>query len=165
MMFEWPPWLVVAQAEEQLGVAEIEGLKHNPRILLYHDETTLDASTDEVPWCSSFVNYCLNECLLGLRGTRSARARSWLEYGVPLEIPPIGAIVILKRGGGGQPGPEVIDAVGHVGFFVGRTSYGCLAGIELLGGNQNDRVSVERYPTTRVLGYRWPKRTNPGGLI
>ena len=155
-MLKWPPWLVVAQAEEQLGVTEIPGAEHNPRILLYHDETTLDASTDEVPWCSSFVNYCLKECLLGLGGTKSARARSWLEWGVSLSIPPTGAIVVLKRGGGGQPGPEVIDAPGHVGFFVNRASYGCLAGLEILGGNQSDRVCTERYPASRVLGYRWP---------
>jgi uncharacterized protein (TIGR02594 family) len=145
--------LEFALLEEELGVSEIKGPEqHNSRILLYHDTTILDASTDEVPWCSSFVNWCVKECGLLLEGTNSARARSWLEWGTPLLIPPVGAVTILKRGGNGQPGPTVIDAKGHVGFFLGQTN----THVELVGGNQSDRVLIKKYPISRVLGHRWP---------
>jgi hypothetical protein len=59
-------------------------------------------------------------------------------------------VVILKRGGGNQPGPEVIDAQGHVGFFAGLEGTKIL----VLGGNQSDAVDVSRYPSSRLLGIR-----------
>lgn len=151
-MIQWPPWLNTALLEEELGVEEIRGPEHNPRILAYHDSTRLDASEDEVPWCSSFVNWAIKECGMLLDGTDSARARSWLAWGVQLQIPPVGAICILKRGGPGQPGPTVLHAKGHVGFFVGKNK----SKVELLGGNQSNKVCTKLYPECRVLGYRWP---------
>jgi uncharacterized protein (TIGR02594 family) len=149
-----PPWLLVAQLEEALHVKEIPGGAHEDRIIMYHDHTNLDAETDEVPWCSSFVNYCVTTCGVDLKTTRSARARSWLRWGVGLGYPCLGCIVVLKRGGSNQPGPDVINAQGHVGFFVGyqETAQGH---ISVLGGNQSDRVCTFAYPADRVLGYRW----------
>ena len=46
-------------AQIQLGQKEIEGSKDNPKIVGYHKATTLVATDDETPWCSSFVNWCL----------------------------------------------------------------------------------------------------------
>ena len=49
------PWLNITYAE--LGIREqSEPGKHNARILAYHQTTTLKATDDETPWCSSFVN-------------------------------------------------------------------------------------------------------------
>src|SRR5690606_39921274 len=59
--------------------------------------------------------------------TNSARARSWLRVGitVPIESATKGwDIVVLKRGQGPQPGPEIINAPGHVGFYAGRDDAG-----------------------------------------
>ena len=147
-----PAWLQVAKKE--MGVLEIPGEEHNERILLYHDYTTLDASTDEVPWCSSFVNFCIAKCDLSLPYTRSARARSWLLWGQQQSIPAYGCIVVMKRGGQGQPGPDVLKAPGHVGFFiepVGKSR------IRILGGNQKNSVCERDYSAGRVLSYRWPE--------
>jgi len=58
--------------------------------------------------------------------------------------------VILKRGPGEQPGPEVIDAPGHVGLFAGFDATRVL----LLGGNQSDTVQVSQYARDRILGIR-----------
>ncbi len=160
-MIKWPPWMVVALAEEVLNVREIAGPEHNQRILMYHDETSLDAEADEVPWCSSFVNYCIRQCGLGLKGTHSARARSWLRCGTPLSIPAYGCITILSRGSPNEPGPDVVDAKGHVGFFIGKPSG---FDIKLLGGNQSDSVCRSNYDATRILGYRWPVAPTRGDL-
>lgn len=46
-------------AKTQLGQKEISGSKDNPKIVEYHDATTLKATDDETPWCASFVNWCL----------------------------------------------------------------------------------------------------------
>ena len=59
-------------------------------------------------------------------------------------------VVIFKRGPNPQPGPEVVNAPGHVGFFAaleGETVW-------VLGGNQSDTVKISGYPANDVLGVR-----------
>lgn len=138
----YPPWLAIA--ESQLGVSEIPGPKHNKTILDYHKETSLKASSDEVPWCSSFVNWVMEKA--GVTGTNSARARSWENWGVEIFPPLFGAVVVLSRGRN--------QALGHVGFFMGY-----VAGnkrINVLGGNQSNKVSITSFPVSRIVGFRWP---------
>lgn len=147
-----PPWLLVASLEEALRVQEIPGPRHDERIIVYHSHTTLAAEADEVPWCSAFCCYCVDTCGLSISGTGSARARSWLKWGVGIRYPALGCVVVMKRGGPGQPGPEVIDAQGHVGFFAGFDDVGRVLS---RGGNQSNRVCTKPYPVERVLGYRW----------
>lgn len=134
-----PLWLRLARRE--LGISEIAGPEHNPRILEYHDHTSLDAERDEVHWCSSFVNFCIQQA--GLTGTRSAMARSWLKWGRPIDEPRPGCVVVLRRG---KP-PS-----GHVGFFIKEENNRLF----LLGGNQGDRVCIVSFPRWDVIGYRWP---------
>jgi len=59
-------------------------------------------------------------------------------------------VVILKRGEGAQPGPEVVNAPGHVGLFAGREGDSIL----LLAGNQSDAINVQRFPASEILGIR-----------
>ena len=54
-----PPWMVLAEQELARGVREYAGPAANPRIVDYHAATSFAATDDEVPWCSSFVNWCL----------------------------------------------------------------------------------------------------------
>lgn len=134
-------WMKIAEGEK--GVKEITGISsHTPRILEYHAMTTLKAKADEVPWCSSFVNWVMNRA--GYSITRSAAAKSWMKWGneVPLQH---GAVVILKRKGGH-----------HVGFYTGETTNG----IYLLGGNQADAVNVKTFSKELILSARMPKEFN-----
>jgi uncharacterized protein (TIGR02594 family) len=139
-------------AQRFIGLKEIAGNMDNPQIL---SMLKLDGDWpehDEVPWCSAFVNYIC--WLLRLPRSKSLMARSWLEVGkaVQLKDAEIGDIVVLKRGTGKQPGPEVTDAPGHVGFYAGLSDDEHL--IEVLGGNQSDSVKVSRYHVDRLLGVR-----------
>lgn len=133
-----PIWLTKALAE--LGVSEVRG-GENPRIIEYHKATSLRAVEDEIPWCSSFVNWVFSR--LNMQGTNSAAARSWLKWGDFLDVPKLGAVCVLSRGEPTQ---------GHVGFWVGEVDGHVL----LLGGNQGDKVQVDAYEKSRVLSYRWP---------
>jgi len=134
-----------------IGVKEIPGSKHNPQVMAMLKLDNAWPAGDEVPWCSAFVNYIC--WLLGLQRSKSLAARSWLRVGMPVELAQAEVendIVILKRGGGGQPGPDVIAAPGHVGFYAGWDD----GLIHVLGGNQSDSINVQRYSTTNLLGIR-----------
>lgn len=133
-----PPWYHVAMGE--VGTKEFQP-GSNPQIEKYHASTSIGSSPDDVPWCSSFVNWCMEQA--GIKGTVSAWARSWLNWGEELTIPRLGCIVVLARGSGG-----------HVGFYRGS---GDLGKIEVLGGNQSNQVRFSFYNRGDILGYRWPK--------
>lgn len=135
-------WFEIAKS--QIGTKEIPGDEHNPQIIKYLKSTTLHedyASQDETPWCSAFVNWCIEEA--GYAGTDSAWARHWLNWGYECE-PIKGCIVVLSRGSGG-----------HVGFLAESLKIKMYPGnIQVLGGNQNNAVNISNYPGTRLLGFR-----------
>ncbi len=137
-------------AERFVGLKEVSGSVDNPQIMAMLKLDNEWPSNDEVPWCSGFANYVC--WLLRLPRSKDLRARSWLRVGkgIPLSLAEPGDIVVLKRGTGEQPGPDVYDAPGHVGFYAGLS--GDL--IEVLGGNQSDSVKISRYPADRLLGVR-----------
>lgn len=127
-------------AQNELGVHEISGEKSEERIIEYHKHTSLKATSDEIPWCSSFVCFVVDSA--GLKSTNNAAARSWLNWGLGLQTPVEGCIVVLKRGN---------PPNGHVGFFVRNEG---INHIIVLGGNQNDKVSYSKYLKSDVLDYR-----------
>lgn len=138
-----PAWADIALAEE--GIVERPGPdQHHPRILDYHETTTLKATTDEISWCSSFVNWVMEQA--GFEGTDSAAARSWLEWGQECPGPAPWAIVVFWRGS-----PK--SWKGHVGFVVDVLRSGDL---RVWGGNQSDQVCARVYDDARLLGYRYP---------
>ncbi len=134
------PWMPIARGE--LGVAEILGDASNPRIEEYLHSTTLPnvfADTNETPWCSGFVNWCVEKA--GVAGTDSAVARSWLNWGKKTTAPVEGCIAVFKRDAG----------KGHVGFFISQTA----TKVKLLGGNQpGDLVSLADSKKSDLLGFR-----------
>jgi len=108
-------------AQRFLGITEVQGPTANPQVLAMLRLDEQWPKGDEVPWCSAFMNYVT--WLLRLPRSKDLRARSWLTVGraVSLDKAEVGFdVVILKRGTGNQPGPNVIDAPGHVGLFAGR---------------------------------------------
>lgn len=145
------PWLAIALAE--LGVHEDSRPgKHAARILEYHKTTTLRATTDETPWCSSFVNWVMVQS--GRKGTNSALAKSWLSWGRGTSTPTPGAIVVIKKKAAGFSAATGSTTGYHVGFFLSLNS----TSIKILGGNQSDRVKKSDFPLSgyQVLGYRLP---------
>lgn len=137
-----PNWITIAEAE--IGVKEKKGSQHHPRIIEYH-ATTGNASNDETPWCSSFVNWVMRNA--GESGTNSALATSWAKWGKKLAKPAFGCIAVIDWDGAG-PGWK-----GHVGFVVGKSG----SQIQLLGGNQSDQVKVSAFGTGKIIAYVVPK--------
>lgn len=138
-------------AQRFMGIKETAGATSTPLVLAM---LRLDASwvqDDQTPWCSAFVNFvCF---ILGMPRSRSLAARSWLLVGtsIPLTDAKVGNdVVILTRGTGKQPGPDVIAAPGHIGFYAGQDA----ANVLLLAGNQGDAVTIASFPKSRILGIR-----------
>ena len=145
------PWMRTALAE--YGVSEVRGRTHNSRVIEYHGASTLRAQTDEVPWCASFVNWVLREA--GLRGTGSAAAASFSDWGTPVD-PRFGCVVHIRRAQRGHDGATGSSSGNHVAFLVDRSA----SHVRLLGGNQGNQVKLS---TFSLAGYsiracRWPKR-------
>lgn len=133
------PWLRTAYGE--VGVSEVRGSRHNARILDYHAAAGR-AQTDEIPWCASFVNWCLEQA--GINGTSSAWSLSFLNWvnGRTINEPVYGCIAVIDNG----------NHRGHVGFVVG-TATSNPSHYVLLGGNQSNsvRLSHERRAISRFV--------------
>lgn len=138
-----PRWISVALGE--IGVREDTrpGASH-PRIEQYHAITSAGPTVDDVPWCSSFVCWCME--MAGIRSTKSKAASSWLTWGIQARNPGLGAIAVL-----GKSDPDA-KGTGHVGFCLG------ISGPELflLGGNQNQRVGIDVRSVNKVIAWRCP---------
>ena len=145
MQYNDPAWLKAAFKE--VGTTEIKGAVHESRILEYHACTGLGAGDDETPWCASFVCFVMESC--NLTSTKSAASLSYLRWGRELARPVRGCVVIFERV---DRNGAVIPNRGHVGFWLGESD----GFVEVLGGNQSNKVNVSNYGASRVIGYRWP---------
>jgi uncharacterized protein (TIGR02594 family) len=134
-----PEWL--AAAFKEVGQTEVVGYEENPHIVEYFKALGTGRSyrDDRDDWSSPFVEWSLQQA--GKSGPRSIRPNDWLAWGRPVKKPTIGVIVVLNFSG-----------LQHVGFYFGEDS----DFVRVLGGNQNDAVSVYRYPKSAVKGYRAP---------
>lgn len=135
-----PFWLTIAR--RNMHVAETPGKETTPAIERWLINLKAWWRDDETPWCGVFVAECLRADGRN-RPQHWYRARAWLDWGLRLDFPTLGCIVVLSRKRGG-----------HVGFYVGHDERGR---IMLLGGNQGNRVSIAPFDAGRVEGYRWPQ--------
>lgn len=129
-------------AQAEIGTVEW-GKGDNPKVLSYFkDSGNAGVTNDETAWCAAFVGAMLKRA--GGRGTGKLNARSYLEWGTPVDRKDAkpGDVVIFKRGNSSWQG--------HVAFFV--RDKGAL--IEVLGGNQSDAVNVKGYQASQLLGIR-----------
>lgn len=137
-----PAWL--AEARRHDGAKEVPGPKHSLLILGWLKALGAWWSDDETPWCGVFVAHCMR--LAGQPLPKHwYRAKDWLNWGESLVQPCLGCVVVFGREGGG-----------HVGFVVGSDAQGRVL---CLGGNQGNAVNVRAFERSRVLGYRWPLRS------
>ena len=136
--------IVYDKAKEYVGVSEVVGSKHNPSIIAMFKASGHEwVRDDETPWCAAFVNAVLADC--DLRGTGKLNARSFLEWGEPVDLADAkhGDVVVFWRGS-----PDGWQ--GHVGFFAGTAGQNVM----VLGGNQSNKVSIAAYGKDRLLGVR-----------
>jgi uncharacterized protein (TIGR02594 family) len=129
---------VFKNAQQNVGLKE-----GNPILAQYLSKANPNLDPSVTPWCAGYVGSVLNAS--GLKGTGSLAARSYLNYGTPTDKPSVGDVVVLSRGGD--------PSKGHVGFYAGQDRAGNPL---VLGGNQDNSVSIKAFPSNRVLGFRRP---------
>lgn len=137
-------------ARGYIGTTEGPGPENNPIIMAMYASVGHDwVEHDSVAWCAAFVGHCLEEA--GIRSTRQLTARSYLDWGIPVEIADAqaGDIGVIPRGSASWQG--------HV-FFIDRIEGPWVWG---LGGNQSDAVNVKRYPVSKLLGVRRASNVTP----
>ncbi len=131
-------------AFNELGTEEIVGDIDNPEVLKYAKDTGIKGITsDEIPWCSTFINWVAWKA--GLEYSKKANARSWLNVGQKVSVPEPGDIVVFWR-----ESPQ--SWKGHVAIFLGISID--KKRVYCLGGNQGNRVSVSAYRMNTVLSFQ-----------
>ena len=137
-------------ARSYIGTTESPGPADNPVIMEMYASVGHDwVEHDSVAWCAAFVGHCFERA--GIRSTRKLTARSYLDWGVPVEVVDAqqGDIGVIPRGSSSWQG--------HV-FFIDRIEGAWVWG---LGGNQDDAVNVKRYPLSKLLGVRRAGNVTP----
>ncbi len=136
------PWCDIAAAE--IGVKALAGPGlHEKRIIEYHKTTTYAATTDEVAWCSAFVNWVMIQA--GIEGTNSAAAKSWIKWGLKVNAPAKGDIIVVQ---------SKKTSGYHVGFYLDHNH----ASVRILGGNQGKQVNESNFllRSWDIIAYRRP---------
>ena len=100
-------------------------------------------------WCAAFVNSILE--LHDIPGSETVSehpllARSFLDWGAPVEEPELGDVVVFTRNNSNWQG--------HVAFYIESAVVDGVPSYIVLGGNQDDMINHKAYPISRVLGIR-----------
>jgi uncharacterized protein (TIGR02594 family) len=109
----------------------------------------------DVAWCGLFVHHCITTAFPGTRTPwLPMRARPWLRYG-RVCAPQFGALMVFWLHGRHSP-------FGHSGFCLGEDDHA----FHVLGGNQRNRLRIQRVGRGRLLGARWPVEAwPPPGIV
>lgn len=150
-----PNWLMVMRAIT--GGTEVPGDADNPRILAMADyiahkypemeDYCAQYTHDSIAWCGLTVAFCMSVVnqrpVFGETDTdKFLWAQAWLDWGLPLEDPVQGCVMIFSREGGGHV--TLLEQMNDDGTYTCR------------GGNQGDSVKESTYSEDDFLGARWP---------
>lgn len=133
---------LVMTALGDYGLVETPGSSSSADIMAMARELGAAYPGDEVAWCGL-------ACAAWVKRAGGAppkgflAARSWLQWGEAAVTPELGDIAVLWR-----TSPAAWE--GHVGIFIGHRA----PLVYLLGGNQNNAVTIAAQHADRVLGYR-----------
>lgn len=102
----------------------------------------------DTEWCAAFVNAVLHE--EGMEGSDTVSAfpltaRSFLMWGEEVKTPQSGDVVVFPRGEPWQ---------GHVGFYIRTKDIDGVPNYLILGGNQDDSVTLSYYPASLAISVR-----------
>jgi len=130
---------MLLEALKLYGTQEKLGRLNNPVIMGWAKECGItDYTADSIPWCGLFMAVVAKRASKQIV-CKPLWAKSWLRWGYRADGAKLGDVLVFNRDGGG-----------HVGMYIGEDpdTY------HVLGGNQNDSVSIVRIIKSRLLGSR-----------
>jgi uncharacterized protein (TIGR02594 family) len=136
---------MLTEALKLYGTIETPGLGNSVTIISWADEVGGNVEdvykADSIPWCGLFMAVVCKRADKEIVKS-PLWALSWATFGEYTETPMLGDVLVFTRKGGG-----------HVGIYVGEdaTAY------HVLGGNQDDRVSITRIAKSRLYTSRRPQ--------
>ena len=142
-----PAWLI--EARKDMGLREIPGVKHAPRIMKMIAMLGYPFSDDETPWCGTAMAAWVKQAGL-TPPPMGFRAASWSSWGVACS-PQIGAIGVKQRAGGN-----------HVFLIVGETAD--RTHFKALGANQKNMVCIMDIAKSDTFAVRWPAGVPMGNM-
>lgn len=132
---------LVLQALQSYGEREVSGAKRNGFIGGLIDRWFRKGADDNTTaWCAIWMAEQVSQC----GGTPPAlpfRAKSWAVWGREVLECRLGSIVVLRRG------PNAF----HVAIVIRQNAGGY---VWCIGGNQNNAVSIARYPAAAIYAIR-----------
>lgn len=139
-----PRWLTLARAD--IGVREIKGPKHNPKVLDYFKEVGRpDIKTDEVAWCAAGLGAWLKRAGLPIPPPSKALAAiSYETYGDKLDQPILGCIGVKRRSGD--------TWMRHTGLVVAANP----TTIWMVSANSKNQVNIAPFSRWQFTAFRWP---------
>lgn len=138
------------------GTIETPGAKSNPLILAWAKAIGLGSvyKADSVAWCGLTVAYAAAQAGWDYAPRGNALwARNWLSWGASVDLGKemLGDVLVFARG-----------SSGHVALYVGEDK----THFHIIGGNQDDSVSIKRRPKDGLIsGRRCPWRVNQPGNV
>lgn len=138
------PWMETAY--RLIGTQEKPGLGSNEAIIGWAEDLEITAyNDDDIPWCGLFVAHCVGSQLPEeVLPSNPLGARKWKSFGHEVS-PRFGSIVVFWRG-------SINGWKGHVGLYWAEDD----EAFHILGGNQQNSVSITRISKERLLSARWP---------
>lgn len=153
---------IVKIARGEIGTTEYSPTnkrKYSERVAEYFAANNVKVTPGQnplnYPWCALFIGWVLKQA--NYVGTKSAAARSYLNWGTPIYDKKLGIgsiedaqvddIVVNYRGSRDD------GTTGHVFFYL-RHDKQYIYGV---GGNQGDSVSEAKFPRSRCIGIRRPR--------
>lgn len=121
----------------------------NKKDLMALFNTTIHQVVDPTvtPWCAAFVNAMLAK--LGMKGTNSLAAGSFITWGRKTTDPRKNDIVLLKFNN-----KAALNGISHVTFYIDTVVIKGVKYVKVLGGNQDHSVKVSYYPIHTVVQFR-----------
>ena len=184
---------MIIEALKQYGTLEAPGDADNPTIIGWQDE--LEAAGlgrvyagvyrhDAIPWCGLFMAIVAHRANIERRPERNPprlylSALEWASFGVsvPKGAAALGDVLVFKRpnrdvsrfgiNSAGNRASPASGGGGHVGLYVGQDSpnKNLASAFHVLGGNQQNRVSITRLSRNRLVAVRRPAyRAQPANV-
>lgn len=151
----WPIWL--HHALGYVGLEEIPGVANNPTIMGWAMDLNVNYAGDHIAWCGLFVAAMLKKAAPGIvlpENILGAREYRTVGHEIDTASVSMGDLMVFWRG-------SKSDWRGHVGFYMGMAG----GSILVLGGNQSNKVSIDRQDRQKLLAIRRPSIPESSGLF